>query len=64
MRPHPTHMNFEEAIAVLRQIGARRSLVIHLCHEVSHAQAESLLPAGMEPAHDGLQIAWDANHSP
>ena len=57
-------MNFEEAIAVLRQIGARRSLVIHLCHEVSHAQAESLLPAGMEPAHDGLQIAWDANHSP
>jgi phosphoribosyl 1,2-cyclic phosphate phosphodiesterase len=64
VRPHPTHMNFEEAIAVLRQIGARRSLVIHLCHEVSHAQAESLLPAGMEPAHDGLQIAWDANHSP
>ena len=56
VRPHPTHMNFEEAVAALRQIGARRSLVIHLCHEVSHVQAESLLPAGMEPAYDGLQI--------
>ena len=56
IRPHPTHMNFEEAGAVLAQIGAKRSLVIHLCHEVSHAQAEQLLPTGMAPAYDGLQV--------
>lgn len=56
IRPHPTHMNFEEAIPVLRDIGARRSLVIHLCHEVSHAQAEALLPDGVSPAYDGLQV--------
>jgi len=56
IRPHPTHMNFDEAAAALREIGARRSLVLHLCHEVSHAQAERLLPAGMAPAYDGLQI--------
>jgi len=56
IRPHPTHMNFEEAIRVLQEIKAKRSLVIHLCHEVSHAQAESLLPEGMAPAYDGLQI--------
>ena len=56
IRPHPTHMNLEEAAATLGQIGARRALVLHLCHEVSHAQAEMLLPAGMSPAYDGLQI--------
>ena len=56
IRPHPTHMNFAEAISALREIAARRSLVIHLCHEVSHAQAEQLLPAGMAPAYDGLRI--------
>ena len=56
IRAHPTHMNFDEAVAALRKIGARRSLVIHLCHEVSHAQAAHLLPAGMEPAFDGLQV--------
>ncbi len=56
IRPHPTHMNFDEAIAALREIGAQRSLVIHLCHEVAHAQAERLLPAGMAPAYDGLRI--------
>lgn len=58
VRPHPTHMNFEEASAVLREIGAKRSLTIHLCHEVSHAEAERLLPAGMAPAYDGLQIEF------
>ncbi len=56
IRPHPTHMNFDEAIPVLREIGAKRSLVIHLCHEVSQAQAEALLPPGMAPAYDGLQL--------
>ncbi len=56
IRPHPTHMNFEEAIQALEYIQAKRSLVIHLCHEVSHVQAESLLPTGIAPAYDGLQI--------
>ena len=56
IRPHPTHMNFDEAIQILRKIQAKRSLVIHMCHEISHAQAEQLLPVGMAPAYDGLQI--------
>ncbi len=56
IRPHPTHMNFDEAIQTLREIRAGRSLVIHMCHEVSHAQAEQLLPGGMAPAFDGLRI--------
>ena len=56
LRPHPTHMNFDEAVAALRLIGAQRSLVIHLCHEVSHAQALELLPDGFAPAYDGLRI--------
>lgn len=56
IRPHPTHMNLDEAAAALRAIGAKRSLVIHLCHEVSHRQADELLPDGMSPAWDGLEI--------
>ena len=56
IRPHPTHMNLDEAAAALAAIGAKRSLVIHLCHEVSHAHAEQLLPNGIVPAHDGLTI--------
>jgi phosphoribosyl 1,2-cyclic phosphate phosphodiesterase len=58
IRPHPTHMNLEEAAAALQAIGAKRSFVIHLCHEVSHAQADALLPDGISPAHDGLHLEW------
>ena len=35
-------MNFAEAISALREIDARRSLVIHLCHEVSHAHLATI----------------------
>jgi phosphoribosyl 1,2-cyclic phosphate phosphodiesterase len=56
IRPHPTHMNLAEAAEALRAIAARRSLVLHLCHEVSHADADALLPDGISPAFDGLQI--------
>lgn len=58
IRLHPTHMNLDESAAALQHIGAKRSLVIHLCHEVSHVQAEQLLPDGIAPAYDGLQIEW------
>ncbi len=56
IRPHPTHMNLAEAAEVLLAMQARKSLVIHLCHEVSHAQADQWLPDGISPAYDGLQI--------
>lgn len=56
IRPHPTHMNFDEAVAALGKIRAKQSLVIHLCHEVCHVQAESILPHGITATYDGLQI--------
>lgn len=55
-REHPTHLNFAEAAALIERIGPRQAFVTHLSHETSHAEAESLLPAGIVPAHDGLTI--------
>lgn len=54
--PHPTHMTIEEAIDVGRDIGARRTLLVHLTHRVGHAELVEKLPAGIEPAYDGLTI--------
>lgn len=56
IRPHPTHMNLEESAAALQEMDAARSHVIHLCHEISHQDALDLLPGGITPAYDGLQI--------
>jgi phosphoribosyl 1,2-cyclic phosphate phosphodiesterase len=58
-RPHPTHFNFDEAIAAARRIGARRTLLTHLCHEVDHAAPAVPLPEGVELAHDGLVFEVD-----
>ena len=55
-RPHPTHLSIAEAVEVIERIGPREAYLVHLSHEVSHAQASALLPAGVTVAHDGLEI--------
>lgn len=59
-RPHPTHLSIQEAIEVATSIGAQRTYLVHLSHETSHDEAESLLPEGMSVAYDGLTVAVDA----
>lgn len=58
LRPahHPTHFSIDEAVEVARRIGARRTIFVHMSHEIDHASVSSLLPVGMELAHDGLTV--------
>ncbi len=53
-RPHPTHFNVEEAVEVALEIGAQRTYLTHLSHRVGHRELLERLPAGIEPAYDGL----------
>ncbi len=55
--PHPSHISIPEAIAVAREIAAPRTLLTHLTHLSDHATLAAELPAGIEPAHDGLRIS-------
>jgi len=55
--PHPSHMSIPEALAVAREIAAPRALLTHLTHLSDHATLAAELPAGIEPAHDGLRIS-------
>jgi phosphoribosyl 1,2-cyclic phosphate phosphodiesterase len=55
-RPHPLHLSIPEAVAVAQTIGARRTLLTHLTHDRMHAELAASLPAGVEPAYDGLVI--------
>lgn len=59
-RPHPTHMNLEQAIVAATRIGARRTLFTHIAHELLHGPVNAELPAGMALAHDGLVAEADA----
>ncbi|HAS82854.1 MAG TPA: MBL fold metallo-hydrolase [Verrucomicrobia bacterium] len=55
-RDHATHLTIAQSLSYLEQIGAARSYLIHLCHEVAHAELEHALPAGVAVAYDGLCV--------
>lgn len=54
--PHPTHFNVEEAVEAARRVGAGRTFLTHLTHEVGHRELRERLPDGIEPAYDGLEV--------
>jgi phosphoribosyl 1,2-cyclic phosphate phosphodiesterase len=55
-RPHPTHLSLSEAVEIVQELRPRRAYLVHLSHELSHAQATTLLPDGIEVAYDGLVV--------
>ncbi len=55
-RPHPAHLCLNETLALLERIGAERSYLIHLCHDMDHAALEAGLPPSVRVSHDGLRL--------
>lgn len=55
--PHPSHLSVSEAMAVSASVGAERTYLTHLTHDNFHAGLAAELPAGMEPAFDGLVVS-------
>lgn len=53
-QPHPTHLTFEQAGTVAADVGARRTWLTHVTHDVLHADAD--LPDGVALAYDGLVL--------
>ncbi len=55
-RKHPTHFTIAEAVQMAGRIGAQKTYLIHMCHDVDHQNLCAELPAGVEPAYDGLVL--------
>lgn len=55
-RPHPAHLCLEQSLAILREINAKSSYLIHLCHDVDHATLEEKLPPAIRVSYDGLRL--------
>ncbi len=56
IRPHPTHLNLEQALDWAKRIGARRTIFTHIAHEILHAEVQATLPAGIDLACDGMVV--------
>jgi phosphoribosyl 1,2-cyclic phosphate phosphodiesterase len=55
-RPHPTHFTIEEACAAAARIGAERTLLTHIAHDVDHTDVRFALSPSVEIGHDGLVV--------
>ncbi len=56
---HISHFSLEEAVAMAQRIGARETRLTHLSHQLPpHAGLSAELPAGIEPAYDGLTLTF------
>jgi phosphoribosyl 1,2-cyclic phosphate phosphodiesterase len=55
-KPHATHLTVADSVALLRRIGASRSYLIHMCHDLDHEETQKSLPRGVWVSCDGLMI--------
>lgn len=55
-KPHPTHMNIEEAVACAQKLNAPQSYLTHMTYAVDHESTEADLPNNIALAYDGLRL--------
>ena len=55
-REHPTHLSLDRSLEYIKRIGAKRGLLVHMCHDISHADYLKELPDNVQPAYDGLEV--------
>jgi phosphoribosyl 1,2-cyclic phosphate phosphodiesterase len=55
-KPHPTHSTVDRSIKTVERVRPRRAYFTHICHDLRHQRAESLLPPNIRLAYDGLEI--------
>ena len=55
-KPHATHSTVDTSVKTAQKLGVRRAFFTHICHDLAHERAESLLPPNIRLAYDGLEI--------
>jgi phosphoribosyl 1,2-cyclic phosphate phosphodiesterase len=55
-KPHPTHSTVERSLKTVEALAPHRAFFTHICHDLGHERAESMLPANVRPAYDGLEL--------
>jgi phosphoribosyl 1,2-cyclic phosphate phosphodiesterase len=55
--PHHSHQLVADAVQFARRVGARRTLLTHVCHDIGlHDEVNRQLPEGVELAYDGQRL--------
>jgi phosphoribosyl 1,2-cyclic phosphate phosphodiesterase len=54
--PHPSHMNLVEALGWIERLRPKRAILTNLHTDLDYEALRGQLPAGVEPAYDGLRL--------
>ena len=54
--PHPTHFSVAEALALVDRLQPRHAILTNMHTDIDYGTLRGQLPAGVEPAFDGLQL--------
>jgi|SRR5579871_450515 len=55
-KPHPTHSTVDRSLKTAEKLAARQTYFTHISHDLGHERTESLLPAHVRLAYDGLEL--------
>ena len=56
-KPHHSHQLVDDAVAFAHRVGAKQTLLIHVCHDIGlHESVNRLLPEGVQLAYDGQEV--------
>lgn len=55
-KPHPTHSTVDRSKKTVELLAPARAFFTHICHDLGHERAESMLPPHIRLAYDGLEI--------
>jgi phosphoribosyl 1,2-cyclic phosphate phosphodiesterase len=50
------HLSFDEAIAFVEKVGATKTYIMHISHEIDHSEGNNYFPETIELAYDGLSV--------
>jgi phosphoribosyl 1,2-cyclic phosphate phosphodiesterase len=54
--PHPSHFSLSDALAWIGRLKPRQAVLTNLHSDLDYAKLRSELPAGVEPAYDGMTV--------
>ena len=55
-KPHPAHLNVEQAVEVAKELNPGLTVFTHMGHELDYDILSKELPDGVVPAYDGMVL--------
>ncbi len=57
--PHPSHLSVEQALAFIARVKPKRAVLTHMHVDLDYETLKRELPAGVEPAYDGMVLTTE-----